>query len=36
VAGYNNCHASHPVNAMLKYAYAVLEVRYASPPYLKA
>jgi len=25
MAGYNNRHASHPVNAMLNYAYAVLE-----------
>jgi CRISPR-associated protein Cas1 len=25
VAGYNNRHASHPVNAMLNYAYEVLK-----------
>jgi CRISP-associated protein Cas1 len=25
IAGYNNSHASHPVNTMLNYAYAVLE-----------
>ena len=25
MAGYNNRHTSHPVSAMLNYAYAVLE-----------